>query len=340
VGFELCQTWFVPCCRRREKVEFAPSVYEHAAALIRRSPWEVSRDGQLLFEGHAEAYRRYHHNPIVVGIDIYNLEAEAYGAIVARPEGTAVPAISIHPCSSVAEMERLPHYDPARAGRIPIMLEAAQRIAREFPSADVRIPVSGPFSIACALIGFETLLCESVEEPVRVRNALLHLADGQISFCRTVCDYGLGIAFFESAAAPPLLSPDMFAAVELPALRRVIEGAGAVSGRPVPCIIGGDTAPILHHLVSTGTRYLICPAETDQSVFMSRIWQRTEIRVRINIDLRVLVQRSWRAMRLEVERALALVRGRANVCLGTGALPFETPPENVLRVMEYVKAGI
>ena len=24
-----------------------------------------------------------------------------------------------------------------------------------------------------------------------------------------------------------------------------------------------------------------------------------------------------------------------NVCLGTGALPYETPPENVLRLQEY-----
>jgi uroporphyrinogen decarboxylase len=318
-------------------MDFTPSVYEHAAALIGRSPWEVSRNGELLFQGHAEAFRRYRHSPVVVGIDIYNLEAEAYGAIVMQPEGIAVPAISTHPYASAVEVGRLPHYDPVRAGRIPMMLEAAQRIARTFPSADVRVPVSGPFSIACALIGFETLLCEAVGDPVCVRDALLHLAEGQINFCRAVRDCGLGVAFFESAAAPPLLSPDMFAAVELPPLRRVIEGAAAILGQPVPCVIGGNTAPILHHLLSTGTRYVICPAETDQAAFMGCIWQRTEIRVRINMDLRVLVRGPWQAIRAEVDRVLALVRGRVNVCLGTGTLPFETPAENVLHVAEYVK---
>jgi uroporphyrinogen decarboxylase len=318
-------------------MDFTPSVYEHAAALIGRSPWEVSRNGELLFEGHAEGFRRYQHRPVVVGIDIYNLEAEAYGAIVTRPEGTAVPAISTHPYASAAEIKQLRHYDPSRAGRIPIVLEAAQRIARTFPSADVRIPVSGPFSIASALVGFETLLCEAAGDPPRVRDALLHLAEGQIDFCRAVRDSGLGIAFFESAAAPPLLSPDQFASVELPALCLAMEGAAAILGQPVPCIIGGNTAPILHHLLSTGTRYVICPAETDQAAFMDRIRQRTEIRVRVNIDLRVLVRGPWQAIREEVDRVLALVRGRANVCLGTGTLPFETPPENVLQVAEYVK---
>jgi len=291
----------------------------------------------VLFQGHAAAFRRYRHSPVVVGIDIYNLEAEAYGAIVTQPEGIAVPAISTHPYASVVELGRLPHYDPVCAGRIPMMLEAAQRIARTFPSADVRVPVSGPFSIASALVGFETLLCEAASDPVRVRDALLHLAEGQIDFCRAVRDCGLGVAFFESAATPPLLSPDMFAAVELPPLRHVMEGAAVILGQPVPCIIGGNTAPILRHLLSTGTRYVICPAETDQAAFMGSIWQRTEVRVRINMDLRVLVRGPWQAIRSEVDRVLALVRGRTNVCLGTGTLPFETPPENVLRVAEYVK---
>ena len=54
----------------RQDLDFAPSVYEHAARLIGRRPWEVSRDADLMFEGHAEAYRLYEHRPVVVGIDI------------------------------------------------------------------------------------------------------------------------------------------------------------------------------------------------------------------------------------------------------------------------------
>ena len=320
-------------------MDFTPSVYEHAAALIGRTPWDVSRDGELVFQGHVEAYRRYRHAPIVVGIDIYNLEAEAYGAPVEPAQGNAIPAISRHPCQSMAELARLPHFDPARAGRIPMMLAAARRVKQAFPEADVRIPVSGPFSIACALAGFETLLCETVTDPDATRAALLHLAAGQIPFCRAVHEQGLGVAFFESAATPPLLSPQRFVDVELPALKQTIAGAAAVLGRPVPCVIGGNTAPILEYMLSTGTRYVICPFETDQAAFMKIVWDRTDVRVRINMDLRIIAQGPWDAIRQEVDRVLALVRGRPNVCLGTGALPYETPPENVLRIAEYVQRG-
>ena len=42
---------------------------------------------------HRGAYLEYRHQPIAVGIDIYNLEAEAYGAKVELVEGDAIPAI-------------------------------------------------------------------------------------------------------------------------------------------------------------------------------------------------------------------------------------------------------
>ena len=75
-------------------MELSPSVYEHAAAVIGRTPWDVSRDAELLFAAHAAAYRLYRHTPIMPGIDIYNLEAEAYGGVVRQPQGVGIPAIA------------------------------------------------------------------------------------------------------------------------------------------------------------------------------------------------------------------------------------------------------
>lgn len=62
------------------KTPFTLAVYEHAARFVGRTPAEVSQDPALLFQGHRGAYLEYRHQPIAMGIDIYNLEAEAYGA--------------------------------------------------------------------------------------------------------------------------------------------------------------------------------------------------------------------------------------------------------------------
>jgi len=323
-------------------MDFSPSVYEHAAFLIGRSPWDVSRDPELLFAGHAEAYRRYRHAPIVVGIDIYNLEAEAYGGVVEEPRGTGIPAIARPVCRSIDELAQLPPLDPHSGGRIPMALDVAARLARQLPEADVRLPVSGPFSIASNLMGFETLLCESLTRPDETAAALVHLIEGQAAFARAVGDRGLDVAFFESAAAPPLLSPALFRRVELPALKRAMQRIGEIVGHPVPCIIGGDTAPILEAMLETGTGYVICPIETDQEAFMKKVWERTEVRVRVNTSSEVMVRGTPEQIRAEVDRIVRLTRGRPNACLGTGALPYETPPENVLllgEICEGISAG-
>ncbi|UCG58882.1 MAG: hypothetical protein JSU70_05080 [Phycisphaerales bacterium] len=317
-------------------MEFTPSVYEHAARVIDKSPWQVSRSRELLARGHIEAFRLYNHLPVVVGIDIYNLEAEAYGAKLEEPADRWVPAISKHPYSTLKDLIALESLNPQTDGRIPIVIEAAGRVAHECPRADVRVPLAGPFSIASNLIGPENLLCEVVHSPETVAEALQNLVAGQVEFCKEVVRHGLDIAFFESAAAPPLLSPGQFRQIELPALSDILERTGAVAGHPVPCIIGGDTAPILESILQTGTGYVCCPAQTNQRAFMDKMKAHPEVRVRINMDSRPIAAKNWPAVEKEVDRVLTLAENRNNVCIGTGCLPYETDPDMVLRTKEYI----
>lgn len=317
-------------------MEFSPSVYEHAARVIERSPWEVSRDPELLAEGNIEAFRLYHHRPVVVGIDIYNLEAEAYGAPVDQPSANGIPAISRHPFSTLQELLELEPLNPKTDGRIPMAIEAAKRIANECPDAEVRIPMGGPFSIATNLMGFETLLCEVLSNRNMVAKTLQHIVTGQVRFAQEVVDNNLDVAFFESAATPPLLSPQQFRAIELPALKQIMQETAAVVGHPVPCVIGGNTAPILDAILETGTGYVCCPAETDQPVFMEKMKAHPEVMVRINMDPRPMTAKDFEAMQKEVDRVLTLAENRDKVCIGTGCLPFETDPQMVLKTKEYI----
>jgi len=317
-------------------MDFCPSVYEHAARVIGRTPWEVSRDGDLIAKGHIEAFRHYSHRPVVVGIDIYNLEAEAYGAVVQRASGYGIPAVTRFPCSRVQDLLFLAPFDPASAGRVPMTLAAAQAVARACPQADVRVPVAGPFSVATNLVGLENLLSAVADGPDLVREALIHLVEGQIRFCRAIHQRGLGIAFFESAAAPPLLSPRQFRAIELPALKHMLPAVAEVTGAPPAFVMGGDTSPIIEAIMETGTGYVCCPSETDQRVFMEKMRAHPEVMVRINMDPRPLVAGDRQRIQMEVDRILALAQNRDHVCIGTGVLPYEVEPEIVLRTRDLI----
>jgi uroporphyrinogen-III decarboxylase len=310
------------------------SVYEHAARFISRTPWETSRDGDLMFAAHKAAYETYRHGPVIVGIDIYNLEAEAYGGVVAEPNGNGIPAIVDHPCSSLADIRELTRFDPARSGRLPMVVDVARGLKDALPDADVRVPLSGPFSIAGNLVGLNALLMGVVMEPEDARESLDWLVDGQLEFARAVSDAGVGVAFFESAAAPPLLSPDLFRTVELPPLKRALRGVAELTGRPAPCIIGGDTAPIVDAMLETGTNFLICPSETDRTAFLIAVASHPDVAVRINIDPGIYTHGTRDEIAAAVDEVVSLAASRPNVLLGTGAIPLEAPVENVLFVME------
>jgi uroporphyrinogen decarboxylase len=317
-------------------MRFTPAIYEHAARLIHVTPWQASRDRELLVKGHAAAYRRYRHTPIVVGIDIYNLEAEAYGAVITEPDGNGIPSISAHPCATVAEIMDLPVLDPATAGRIPMIIEAGRELKALFPEAHVKIPVSGPFSLASNLVGFDNLLMDCVMAPGSVAAALDNLVKGQVSFAKAIHHAGLGVTTFESAATPPLLSPDMFRDIVLPVLKTFLDAIVDVTGQSIACIIGGDTAPILEHLMETHPSYVICPSETDQAEFMRKMTQWPEVMVRVNMDPGVITAGDADAIRREVDRVCTLASDRENACLGSGVLPYEAEPEAVEWIQEYL----
>jgi uroporphyrinogen-III decarboxylase len=291
----------------------------------------------LLFQAHRGAYLEYRHQPIAVGIDIYNLEAEAYGAKVELPGGEAIPAIAQPLIASLDDGQTLRPFDPARDGRIGMVIAAGQRLRREFPEADVRIPVAGPFSIAFNLRGI-TGLCEDVAlRPEDTAKFLWRLAENQAVLCRAVATAGLDVAFFESAAAPPMLSPRQFRAVELPALRRILEIAADSVGHPVPCIMGGNTYPILEDLLSTGTSYLVSNVETNQPAFVKTVaLTYPHVKVRVNMNPGIVVCSDPELIYREIDRVLSFAGGRPNCLLGTGALPYETPPENIRLIKSYL----
>ena len=170
-----------------------------------------------------------------------------------------------------------------------MQIEVARRLAERFPEADIRVPVSGPFSIASNLVGFDTLLHGSGHRagPGGRGDAAPGRRPGAVRPGRSRMR-GVDVAFFESAACPPMLSPQLFRQIELPALKQIMDRIGEVVGHPIPCIIGGNTAPIVEAMLETGTGYLVAPFETDQAAFMAGVADRPDVRIRINMDLRIV----------------------------------------------------
>jgi hypothetical protein len=101
--------------------------------------------------------------------------------------------------------------------------------------------------------------------------------------------------------------------------------------------MGGNTYPVLDDILSTGTNYVVCNVETNQAAFVERI-SRTHphVKIRVNLNPAVVICRDPQRIYREVDRVLEIVGSRTNCVMGTGALPLETPIENMRIIREYL----
>lgn len=284
-------------------MEFCPGIYEHAAALIGRIPWEVSRSTDLLVEAHHAAWASYGHRLVVVGIDVYNVEPEALGAEVGEPPGNNVPAIIRHPLEELGDLMNLPAFS-AQAGRFPMILDAARALVPLCGAAEIRVPVCGPMAFANGLLGMENLLIGLMEDPQAAMEALDRLVSHQTGYLRAIAEVGVRPVFFESGTTPPLMSAAMFEEIEVPLLRRLFDSASAIFGERPPCIIGGDAAPIARAFLEAEPGYVIAPSETDQVGFIRTASAFPAIHVRVNMAATLLASGNWQALEQEARRAL------------------------------------
>jgi len=320
-------------------MRFSPGIYEHAAALVGESPCTVSRDAALLFQAQYSAWQRYRHPMLVAGIDVYNIEPEILGAGLNSPGGSEVPSIISHPFAAVEKILQAEAPDPGRDGRMPMILDVAARLSRECQPAKVYVPICGPLAFGNGLVGMDEMLCTMMEDPDLVRRALLHLAEIQSSYVRAILKTGARPLIFESGASPPLLPPVLFPEIEAPALGRLFEVCRE-SGDPAPaCILGGDVAPVLPHLLALNPGFLICPSETDQKNFVDMAAEYPHVEVRINMPVASILEPDWDKATAAADAAIALASRIKTGSVGTGVVPFNTSPDRLLRLRDYVENG-
>ncbi len=157
-----------------ERNLFCPAIYEHKARLINRSVSEVAGDIELLKQAIFAEYEIYQPDMLMIGIDIYNVEAQALGAEIVWPDAQdIVPHIKEKILCDISEVENLKMPEISHAGRIPMFLEAAQYINHKLERyIPVRGVLSGPCSIAAELMGIEPLIMAMILEPEKINKLL------------------------------------------------------------------------------------------------------------------------------------------------------------------------
>jgi len=316
-----------------DRIPFCPAVYDHKAALIGTTPSRMIRDAALFERAIMREIEIYDPDMIVVGCDVYNVEAEAAGCKVRFYDSNDIPSISESVIATGGDIDRLKTPDPQKDGRMPVHLATGERIQKRFGrDRIIRGALSAPFSLASELAGPEPLLLALMDQPEWVSELVYWCSGISKAYGKAFVDRGLGVILFDSHASPPLVSPRLYEEIILPPTAEVIRYFRFDLGVPlVPYIIGGDTRILIDSMLATGTNNILCDYKSDLGYFVNHLKDKPVL-LRANLDPSFLLAASIDKIKARVREVLAVGRRHSRFMLGTGILPYDMPPEKVIAV--------
>jgi MtaA/CmuA family methyltransferase len=235
--------------------------------------------------------------------------------------------------------------DPYQDGRMPVILEAIERIhSRVGDEVCIRVPGTGPFSVASSLVGVQRFLFEMAlihgEREQTNREAVERMLDLTTS---ALIRFGLAelkagahlIQCGDSLASTNVISPEMYRIWVLPKHQQVFrtwKEAGALT----ILHICGNTTRILDLLAQTGADIIAIDHAVDLRVAKQRIGN--QVCLIGNIDpVSTMLFGSVADVEQAANTCLEVSAPGGGYILGTGCeVPQDTPLENL---QELIRVG-
>lgn len=320
-----------------DRIPFVPTIYEHAAKVIGKPIAELCQSADMIVEGQLKCYDMYQHDLISVGVDIYNIEYEAIGARFDYSDKENLPSTSDILVTNREDLNGLKVPNPLKDGRMPMLLDAAERINKAVGSeVGVGGTIVGPFTLAAIARGFEDMIMDMIDDPEFAKEQLEYALQVGLSFGKAFIDRGLGVAINESWIAPPLLSPSFYRNIAAGYEKRLISELKAYGAASVALISGGDTTAIVADMAGTGTSLLMSDFFTDRQLF-KRLCREHNTSLRASIQSRTVAMGSDEDIYRETKAVLDDCADYNKFIMGCGVVGYDTALDRVIRFREIVE---
>ena len=324
--------------KKGDRIPFVPAIYEHKGALVGKSPSEMCRNADFLYAGLKKELETYDPDMLVIGIDVYNVEAEALGCKVAYFEDSNdVPAIVEPIIDSRPGLSKLGIPDPGKDGRMPVYLDVAERLYNEIGKDIIlRGAVTGPYSMAAELIGAEKFVLLTVEDPDFARQVIEFCARVTVEFGKAFLRRGIEPIIFDSRATPTLASPRVVKQLLMPVYRDyVLPELKAAGGRFLPLIIGGNTTSIIDDLIATGATQFL----SDRPANLKKWCEKglaAHVPVRANVDAILVSLGPVSEIRRQAMEILKDFHNHPGFLLGCGIVSYDGKRDCVMAIHQAI----
>lgn len=294
---------------------------------------EYVTDAGVLAQSQLNAYGLLGQDIVTVICDTL-LEAEALGNVLQFPHD-AIPRVEKYALNEPAKLGSLRLPDPGRDKRMPMVLEACQRVAQEVKEAAVWSTARGPWTIAANLRGAEQLIYDVFDRPRFVHDLLGFTTEVNKIYGSALIDSGVGLMISEPAASISLISPEIYSQFIKPYHARVVEHFREL-GQRLTMHVCGFIDPVMEDIVETGMGGI----SFDKQSSMERMVEvsRGKTVVVGNVDTALFERGTREEMEAGVRECLGAAAGRSPYILCSGCeVPPTSPWENVEHFMEAAR---
>lgn len=245
-------------CLMREEIDRLPVFSGYGNVTVHgleKYGWnfaEIHVDAKKMASAAASTYRLFGFECAAVPFDM-GVEAEALGAGVnfySHHTDVVYPTIAKKVSETVADLDLQIPSDMAKAGRIPLVVEAIRQLKEEIgDQVAIAAWVLGPYTLAGQLVDIGDLAKMVFKKKAMVDEVLDKLAQVLIEIARIYREAGADyITVREMGAGPDILSPRIFKTVIRPHLEKVFNGLEP----PKILHMCGDTNTIVEEMAACG----------------------------------------------------------------------------------------
>lgn len=234
-----------------DRIPCSPIMGVTSAPMFGITPKEYDYSAEIMANVEIEVYKKFKADGTGIGTGLRGI-AEAMGTQIEYPK-VGVSYVKEPLLKSYDDLGKLKIVDPHKDGRLPIILEAIQRIDKAVGhEVGVSTDIAGPISIAAAVRGAENLMKDIRKCPKKLHELLQLVTECNLRFIDAACSLGYGVGFSDPVASCSMISSKQFKEFAKPYLKQCIDRVVKWMGPGVFLHICGKSRDIWEDMIELG----------------------------------------------------------------------------------------
>lgn len=233
-----------------DRIPVVPDMGVTMAGALGLTCYEYYHSAEKMAEVEMALYQRFRHEGVSISTTLRGM-AEAMGSKILYPENN-ISQLGEPVVRAEEDIEKLEPIDPRRDGKLPIFLEALERLVDALGDvADIGASMTAPFSVCASVLGTENLLRWLIRKPEAVHRLMEIIVENNRRYIEAVGKIGLGLGFCDPVSSTSVLRPEQFRKFSLPYLKQNVDHVARYCGGKPTVHICGTSAKLWPDIAQT-----------------------------------------------------------------------------------------